>query len=1001
MKQIYLVSALSLLMLTLGGSAVAQSYCTSSASSSIDSYISNVTFNTINNTTSACATYSDHTGIQTTVLPGVSYLLSVTDGDCDGGSVYNRGLHVYMDLNGDYDFTDPGELVINKPNSGPSTETAIVTIPPTSGGITFRLRAIATEGGVSGPCSFYTWGETEDYTVVVAPRPPYNATMLGATAGIAGFQGYTQVPLGQADSLEFTAEVLCSGTDTITGTTITGEVLNYSYSQSVTPDTLIPLQDTTVVFPKFNVSAPDDYVFRAHVSITQLDTMPQDDTVWAQVAVSDTVYARDDTTITGGLGFNGVVGEFGHLIDVINADTLTTVSFYLNSPANGTSLKAMIYKVDTIQSGGFFMGGGQYLNPYDSSRTFNVTNTNGAWYSLPIGCAGAVLTPGQYLIGLLQINPNNMSLGYTYGVTSYAGVTYFRAAGDSIWTDLKTSTSSVANAVFKIRANFGNIWAPNVLEDTTYFCFQSTTTLSTNTGYELYSWTDNSIFDTLQVSAAGTYSVTVTDENTCVYSDSITVVEHPQMGLATTITNASCGLSDGNIVALASGNFAPYSYEWDNGNMTDSIGGIAGGNYSVTATDGEGCERVENVLVLGRLPVLAGSFAYPTCAGDNDGSATVSITEGITPYTYVWQTGGSSDSETGLTAGTYSVTVTDSSGCSDNISIDVVDPDTLVLNTVNSANPTACGTNDGVANVAVTGGISPYTYFWANGQNQASNINLATGTYDVTVTDANNCVRTASVSLIDPNAPTLSGVGSNAICSYDVGDIAVTVVGGTPPFQYLWDNSSTDSNQTGVGVGLYNVSVIDAAGCIRTTQAEVIGPDPLDVTFTQEDLTGEGLCDIVTNITGGNTPYASFQWREDQGTNNVDIAGETNQDYLSAPNGLYWLVVTDAQGCLDSAQYQMQACQTGLENVVGKAISARVIPNPSSGNITVQMVGEHSGEVSLEIYNGLGKKVLSAEDVELNENTFKLNLKGLAAGMYTMTIRHEDEVQYSKFQIQR
>ncbi len=831
------------------------------------------------------------------------------------------------------------------------------------------------------------------YDYVVAP---YDVSHTSVEA--IGAVGYTEIPLSQAGSYNFQGTVQNSGDSVITGVTSILTIPAASHVDSFNVDTLLSQQDTTHIYPlTFVPSGAAFYQVQAVASMDQLDTVPINDTSFTSINISDTVYARDDTTVNGGLGFNGTVGEFGHFFEIHASDTLSTVSFYLNTPANGTSLKIIVYEEDTIQSGGYSHKGGAYLNPVDSSRTFSVTSTQGAWYTLPIGCGGAILDSGRYLISLLQINPNNMSLGYTYNLPSAADVTYFRAAADTIWTDLKTSTSNVANAVFKVRANLGVPTDPDVLADTLFYCFGTSATITTNDPYAFYTWHNGTVLDSVVVSAEGVYSVSVEDEIGCTYVDSITVVEHPQMTVTTNVTNASCGLSDGSIVASASGTFAPYTYDWSNGGTTDSIGGLAGGTYDLTVTDDEGCTNMGSVLVLGTVPTLSSSFSYPTCNGDNDGSATVAVVSGIMPYTFVWQTGGSGDTESGLTSGSYSVTVTDSSGCSDNITVNVMDPDTLNLSTNNSSNPTSCGANNGVANVSVTGGIAPYTYFWANGQNQASNINLGTGTYDVTVTDANNCVRTASVTLIDPNAPSLTANGSSVTCSYDLGTASVTVTGGTPPFLYLWDNGETDSSLTDLGVGSYNVQVVDAAGCVRFVTADVAGPDDLDVMFTQEDLTGEGLCDIKTNITGGNTPYASFQWREDQGTNNVDIAGETNQDYLSAPNGLYWLVVTDAQGCVDSAQYQMSACATGIDPIdVVNGVS--IYPNPTSGKVNVELTSV-SDDIEVVVFDAIGNKV--AGTTELRGNVAEFDLNHVAPGMYLIGVTNNGDTSYSRIQIVR
>jgi hypothetical protein len=816
-----------------------------------------------------------------------------------------------------------------------------------------------------------------------------------STQAITDFDGYREIPFGQGPSFEFEAKAANRGDSTITGIDVEVNVLGTSLVDSFLVDTLLRSEDTIVVFPNniFTPTAAGTYTAEAVISIAETDTVPDNDTAMTQIIISDTVLARDDSTAAQGIGGTGVI-EFGHMFEVWQADTLSTVSFYLNSPTVGSQLRMRLYTFsDTALSG----NPGPHML-IDSSRVFTVDNSSPDWYSIEIGCGGRVLQPGKYFISVVQINPNNMGIGYTgYKATpdTFFYLDFYDGIGfrDAYHTSVNPLVQSIT---LLLRTNFGRVGERAVLDDSLSICFDGTGSILTEQEFEFYTWSTGSLFDSIVVGSAGFYSVSVTDDIGCTYEDSIYVDVLPQISFTASSNSATCGLSDGSATATGSGNYAPYTYEWSTGTSGSSISMVPGDVYEVTVTDDLGCERVESVTVLGANPTVAGSFGYPTCAGDADGSASVSVVTGIPSYSYAWGTGGSADTESGLSAGSYTVTVTDSSNCSATITIDVMDPDTLNLSTGSSSNPSFCGANDGVAAVTATGGIGPYTYIWSNGQNSSSAINLGTGTFDVTVTDANNCVRTETVTLIDPLAPTLTSSGSTVDCSYDLGSVSVSIAGGSAPFLVLWDNGSTDSSQTGLAVGVYNVVVTDAQGCVKATSASVDGPDALGVSFMQGNITGQGKADISAMVSGATPPY-TYQWRADSGSTNHDIVGETDTIYADAPNGIYWLVVTDANGCVDSATVQV-AVETGLIEF-GDNFKMDVYPNPTADKFNVRVDTE--GELKILTYDVRGKVVYSelVKDYAGKEREF--DFSELSNGLYLMTIQHKNGTSFAKIQLNR
>lgn len=905
-----------------------------------------------------------------------------------------------------FDLIDENGSTIGRSNSAtqcnPNYQSRTFTIPQATitswaadGTIQFRFNAGTGVNGstlCSQPSGAYV---TISYPYSPAP---YDAGCfnLQPTAG-----SYVQTPVSQAQAVEFEATAMCTGDSTITGINVTMTIPNTAYVDSFNVDTLTRQQDTTHAFPSpFVPTMAAEYVAQAVVSMDQTDTVPLNDTSRYTLFISDSVLARDDSSVTGGIG-GTTPQEFGHMFTVTNADTLTTVSFYLNNPSVGTSIRLKLYTfTDTALAGN---PGPETL--IDSSRTVIINSSNAGWYSAEIGCGGRVLSPGNYFVAIHQLNPNNMGLGYTTFKNGTDTFLFLNFSQDTIgWRNAYHSSVNplVTGITFLLRTNFGTVGQKNFLMDTTYYCDQSQVGIRPSGNWDTFSWSTGSSDDSINVGSTRVINLNVVDEIGCSYADSIQVLPRPAIQTSASVTDANCGASDGEIVASASGSSAPYSYAWSNGATGDSIGGLAGGTYDVTVTDGFACETAFGILVLGKNPVLAGTYTPPTCAGDGDGAATVSVVDGIPSYTYSWQGGGSTtDQLSGLSSGTYSVTVTDSSNCSASINIDVVDPDTLVVGTQNSTNPSNCGANDGLARASVTGGVSPYSYFWSNGQNQRDNINLSTGTYDVTVTDALGCVRTGTVTLIDPNAPTVAGIGSMVTCSEDLGSVSVTVNGGTPPYQYSWDNGSQDSSQTSIPIGTYNVNVVDAAGCVKVGTAVVDGPNAMDVDFQiAYGPAGDGDTDVDAVITGANSPYSTYQWKTVNGTFTAPIAGATTTTLNDAMNGDYMIVVEDAQGCLDSAEVTVNNLSVGIiHNSLSKSLN--VYPNPTNAKVNI-MANDLSGQsIDIKVIDATGRIVGTSSVESYQGEELQFDLSNQAEGIYMIHLQSGDHSAITRVQLIR
>ncbi len=313
-----------------------------------------------------------------------------------------------------------------------------------------------------------------------------------------------------------------------------------------------------------------------------------------------------------------------------------------------------------------------------------------------------------------------------------------------------------------------------------------TITVTGGTTPYTYLWSNGATTANTTGLVAGTYTVTVSDVTLATVTGSWTVSEPAALSLSGAAINVSCAFNcDGAININVAGGTTPYSYAWSDLETTQNIGSLCPGGYTVTVTDAHQCVITGNWTV-GEPSDLSwqGSVANVACFGGNTGSITTVFTAGGTPpYSYYWSNGATTANITGLTAGTYHLTVTDAHGCDVRTFGMVNQPLAIALsaNVVAASCPTA---GNGIIDLMINEGTPGYTYLWSNSATTEDLANLAPGTYTVTVTDANGCQMTGnwSVGVLDPVCGNLSvtGMVTTTVC-YNA-HYTITVAGGTSTF---------------------------------------------------------------------------------------------------------------------------------------------------------------------------------------------------------------------------
>ncbi len=520
-----------------------------------------------------------------------------------------------------------------------------------------------------------------------------------------------------------------------------------------------------------------------------------------------------------------------------------------------------------------------------------------------------------------------------------------------------------------------------------------------------YSWNTTPVQtnDTL-IAGAGTYTVTITDDNGCTGTDQVTINEPTLVNASISGSNdVTCfGFADGDATAQGAGGTPGYSYSWNTTPVqnTQNATGLAPGTYTVTVADTNGCTDTASVTIIDG-PILTSSIVATdvTCFGGNNGSADLTINGATAPYTYNWTPSGSpAEDPTGLTAGTHYVTVTSQEGCTINDTIVINEPPALIA-VIDSSNDVTCfGLTDGVAYSSASGGTTPYTYSWntAPVQNTQNATNLGFGAYTVTVTDSNGCTATANVNINQPPALAATTGSIDAYCGLDQGSVWVNPTNGTAPYIYTWDSSATVIGNTdtvnGLYPGSYNIVLEDANGCKFNASVNVnAAPGGTASISASTNVSCNGGNDGTATVSvGGAFPGYTYLW-------DAAAANQTTNPATGLSAGNYSVTVTDTLGCIMTTNVNITEPTPLNVNLNGSnpkcpdSCNAFITAVPSGGspnytyswNTTPVQIGASAtnlcdGTYSVTVTDSLGCTVTDSLNL-VNPPTMTLNLSSTPA----------------------
>ncbi len=616
---------------------------------------------------------------------------------------------------------------------------------------------------------------------------------------------------------------------------------------------------------------------------------------------------------------------------------------------NRTGLGAGSYTVTATSANGCTASTSESLT-VASSITITLTQ-------IPVSCFGgnngAINTtrsggtsPYTYLWndGAFTQNRTGLSAGtYSITITDFAGCTA-SASVSVIQPSLALTATAIPSPLACIGGPSGSV----------------VTSVTGGTGPYTYWWGGGVVSQNRINVAAGTYCVTATDANGCSANACATIPGYTPLSVFTTRVDVTCfGDSTGSIDVTASNGTTPYSYLWSTGETTEDLNMLKAGTYIITVTDNNSCTMSRTVTISQpSFPVTINStVSNPQCYGSNDGSILISTSNGVSPYSYMWNDSVTTQNRLWISYGNFLVTVTDNSGCSASATMTVTEPTPMVI--VPSVIDVTCnGASTGAINLSVTGSFAPYAYDWSDGGDTQNRSGIIAGNYTVTIVDNHNCTGTASATVTEPTPVVISLAKEDVTCfGGNDGWINTVVSGGTPAYSFDWGGGITTQNRTNLTANNYSVSITDNAGCLFVASTTVSEPVAISISSATTGVACNGGNDgtITLFVTGGTSPY-SFDWG----------GGITTQSRTNLIAGSYSVTITDSANC--TSTHTATVAQSTMLNV-SSTITDASCSTANNGAININVTG---GTVP---YSFLW-----------NDNQVSQNITNLSAGTYTVTV---------------
>ncbi|MBF6607533.1 MAG: gliding motility-associated C-terminal domain-containing protein, partial [Flavobacterium sp.] len=673
-----------------------------------------------------------------------------------------------------------------------------------------------------------------------------------------------------------------------------------------------------------------------------------------------------ETNITGGIPFPGTPYQI----------LWTGPGGFSSTDASIYNLEPGVYNVTITDAGGCPYGG-----------TFTITEPD----ELIIGTDLANnITCYDDNDGEISVTMTGGTLPYIYTWTknsaAFATTEDIANLGPGVYSLSVTDANNCAPATISFTIVEPPLLTVSLLSQTNILCYGAATgTVSVNVGGGIpvevspgvysynFNWSGPNGFTSsdqdLSGLLAGTYDLTISDQNGCVQNLSVTITQNPEIVLTAATTPITCyGANNASISLTVSGGVAPYQAAWDNlatGFFQDNL---SAGTYVITVTDALNCQQIISV-VIPEAPVFTTTpvVTQISCHGANDGSIQLNLVGGIAPVVLTWSDGSNQGTtRNNLPPGTYTAVISDGTPCYITQTFTIVEPAPLVVS-ANVQNALACGNAaSGSIDLTVNGGTMPYSFSWSNGANTEDLSGLTAGNYAVTVTDSRGCVATAQYQVTSP-LPLVVDIQTQVQANCTTGEVyqvfTANVTGGFAPYVMTW-SSGTVSGANGEVMTtnqstLILFEVTDDLGCTSSQSFQITNPvinnAPFGTTSTGYETYGYySIVDPVYFMNNATGDYETISWNFGDGT----FSTEENPVHSYIIEGEY--VVTQ------TVTYPFGCVYTHVITLLVKkgyflAVPNAFTPNGDSLNDNFRPVTKGLKNVKLTIYDTWGSVIYSEE----------------------------------------
>lgn len=877
--------------------------------------------------------------------PNGEFSVSVLGGVAPYGFAWSGGLSNTQNPTN----VPPATYTLSITDANNCTETATATIDAAS---TMSLNINATNAicngqangsislGVNGgtPPYNYNWSgtlpdNTPNQTNNVAAGT-YTVTVTDAVACTAT----ASAVVGQNAALQVTtnaANLLCNGqTNASINTTVSGGGGTYAYAWSGGLPS-VANQTNNLAVGTYTLTVTD----QSNCSATAVQTITQPTALQINLNAANNVSC---------FGLNNAS------IDVSPAGGTAPYSYNwsgtLPDVQDATNLSAATYSL-TVTDG----------NGCTASSAYNISQPTAMQVSASTANASCGVANGEATISVQNGTPPYQ---YAWNVGGLNGSTYNNLAAAAYTvtvTDLNACTATTALVI-------SNSNAPTIVLNSiaAATCGNANgsidVTVSGGTGTVNLLWSNGATTDNIGNLAANDYNLVATDAVGCQAVANYMVAGDTPLSISLNdVVAATCGNANGSFSATAIGGTAPYN--WSTGETNNSIANtnLLPTTYSLTVTDANGCTAfAEQIITNNNSPNISNININNATCGACNGSISAVVAGGVGALTVTWSNGQTGNNLTNLCAGTYTLTVTDTNGCTATDSAVVSDFAGATASLDIDQNPT-CAACNGVVTANATGGLSPFAYAWSHTTNpNANQSSLCVGAYTVTITDANGCTATATANLSDAGLPLLSAATTAPeTCNSANGSISLSASGGTGALQYAWAGSSSSTALAdNLAAGTYTLTVTDQNNCTATQSFVVTQPALPAISGGSVTNANCGQQNGAAQIVATGAAL-TYQWTGSSTTTNAANGLAT---------GSYGVTVTDQYGCTADTSLSI-----GLTD--GAALALLSLNDASCGL--------PNGSISVTANGGTLPYTYAWQEIPLL-NTPTAN--NLAAGSYTVVV---------------